>query len=109
MQRLTNRQSRTPTMLVRALLLAAVVLAAWVSGQASAASSGNHESAQAAPPSGTYEESSAAVTLTGAWNRVSDPSASGGGYVASNTAGASISFTFSGDSLVIYRRVDTDG
>ena len=60
-------------------------------------------------PAGTYQEDSPAVVLTGVWSRLADDQASGNGYAVSDTPGDTVQFTFSGDSVVLYRRVDTDG
>ena len=60
-------------------------------------------------PAGRYEETSPAIVTRGNWTQISDPQASGGGYIVSETAGDSVQITFSGESVVLYRRMDVDG
>jgi len=60
-------------------------------------------------PAGVYQEDSPAVVLTGTWTRLTDDRASGGGYAVSDTPGDTAQFTFSGDSVVLYRTLGTDG
>ncbi len=60
-------------------------------------------------PTGKVEEDHTALTLNGSWSRQSDSAASGGGFVASSTNGATATFRFSGDTVTIYRRLDSDG
>ena len=62
-----------------------------------------------AAPNGLYEEDSPAVALTGDWTHASDGRASGGGYAVSTTAGDTVQFTFNGESVALYRLLDTDG
>lgn len=58
---------------------------------------------------GTHEETSPAVALGGAWERVADVRASGGGYLVSRTPGASVEIYFGGDSIELLRSVDDAG
>lgn len=55
------------------------------------------------------EENSSAFTFNGAWTPTRDASASGGAYTSSNTAGASVTFSVTGNNFVLYRRVDPAG
>jgi uncharacterized protein YkwD len=56
-----------------------------------------------------FEENNPAVTLKGTWMQPTDARASGGAYAVSNTAGDTVTFQFTGDTITIYRRVDVDG
>jgi uncharacterized protein YkwD len=56
-----------------------------------------------------YEENNPLVQFNGNWQMVMDANASGGGYAVSNTAGSTVTFTFTGDSLTIYRVMNVDG
>ncbi len=58
---------------------------------------------------GSYEEDSPAVMLTGTWTPVANDSASGKRYALSMAAGDTVQFTFSGDSVTLYRMVSTHG
>ncbi len=55
------------------------------------------------------EETSPSVVRTGTWTSVTDANASAGAYISSSTAGSTLSFNFTGDGLVILRRMNTDG
>lgn len=63
------------------------------------------------PPAadGHYEEDNPALARRGAWRRVADPAASGGAYLASDTAGDRVTLAFGGDRLTLYRRIGPDG
>jgi hypothetical protein len=58
---------------------------------------------------GTHEETSPAVALGGAWERVADVRASGGSYLVSRAPGASAEIVFGGDSIELLRSVDDSG
>ena len=56
------------------------------------------------------EETDPSVVFSqGNWTATADTNASGGSYMLSTTAGATVTFQFTGDSLVLYRRLRTDG
>lgn len=48
---------------------------------------------------GYYEETAPPVTTLGSWQRPVEAQASGGSYLATSTAGASVGFSFFGDTL----------
>lgn len=50
-----------------------------------------------------------AVTLNGAWTPQTDTRAAAGGVSVSNTPGNTVTITFTGDSITLYRRLDVDG
>ncbi len=50
-----------------------------------------------------------AVVLSGAWTQQTDSRATSGGYAVSNTAGNTATIQFAGDSITLWRRLDTDG
>lgn len=56
-----------------------------------------------------YQETDPSVVLDGTWLNHADDHASGGAYLASSTTGDAVHFTFCGDSVTLYRRMDTDG
>jgi uncharacterized protein YkwD len=56
-----------------------------------------------------YEENNPLVIFNGTWTAQANRSASGGGYEVSSTAGNTVTFTFTGDSIVLYRSLDTNG
>ncbi len=58
---------------------------------------------------GTFQEDTPAVVFDGTWNQVADPQASGGGYAVSETPGDTVQITFTGESIAMYRRLDTAG
>lgn len=60
-------------------------------------------------PSGKIEEDNPAISYNGPWGRLPDGSASGGAYMVASQTGATMTVRFSGDTIVIYRRLDTDG
>lgn len=64
------------------------------------------EAAAALPPAGpgTHEETSPAATRSDGWERILAPQVSGGGYLEASQAGASLTFTFSGQivNLVVH-------
>lgn len=55
------------------------------------------------------EENNPAIAFNGAWASMADPQASGGAYMVSNIAGNTVTFQFTGDSLVLYRYLSTGG
>jgi uncharacterized protein YkwD len=55
------------------------------------------------------EENDPSVAYNGAWTSTPDAQASGGSYMMSSTAGATVTFNFTGDSLVLYRYLSTNG
>lgn len=63
----------------------------------------------ATAPAGKIEEDHPSISYSGPWGRLPDGSASGGAYMVSGQTGASLTMRFTGDTLAIYRRMDTDG
>ncbi len=60
-------------------------------------------------PQGKLEENHPSLSYSGPWAPQPDAAASGGGLIVSSQASATMTARFSGDTLVIYRRLDTDG
>lgn len=60
-------------------------------------------------PQGKLEENHPALSYSGPWAQRPDAGASGGGVMASGQASATMTVRFTGDTIVIYRRLDTDG
>jgi uncharacterized protein YkwD len=52
---------------------------------------------------------SPAIKGQGTWSTQSNASASGGAYLQSSSPGDTIAFTFTGDSIALYRLMDTSG
>jgi len=50
-----------------------------------------------------------AVSSQGAWSAQSNPSAAASGYLQDSTAGDTLTFKFTGDSIALYRLVDPNG
>ncbi|MCS7061461.1 MAG: CARDB domain-containing protein [Anaerolineae bacterium] len=63
-----------------------------------------------APPlsNGIYQEDHPQLRYRGSWQRVSDARASGGSYMSASSAGDKLEFVFTGDQVVIYRRIAPD-
>lgn len=61
------------------------------------------------PQTTRVEETDPSVTYTGTWTPQTDPLASGGSYTTSSTAGSTVTFNFTGDTLTIYRLIDPTG
>ena len=57
----------------------------------------------------TYEETNPALVFSGAWQRLNHSYASSGAYQFSSAYGAKMTFTFTGENVVIYRHLTTDG
>ena len=53
--------------------------------------------------------SSTAVTPQGSWSATTNANAAAGGYLESSNMGDSLSFTFTGDSIALYRLMDSNG
>ena len=58
---------------------------------------------------GRIEDDNAALIYKGAWTKTTDPAASGGAYMVSSTAGDTMTYTFTGDTLTVYRYLDANG
>jgi virginiamycin B lyase len=57
-----------------------------------------------------FEENNPAVKLQGSgWSLQTNPNASGGGYAVSSSAGSTVTFSFTGDSIALFRTVNVDG
>ena len=50
-----------------------------------------------------------AVTTQGSWSTITSTSAAAGGYLQDSSAGDTITFKFTGDSVALYRLVDPKG
>jgi hypothetical protein len=55
------------------------------------------------------EETNQAVIFNGNWTTINDPGSSGGSYKVSNSVGDTVTFSFTGDSLALYRYLDPNG
>lgn len=60
-------------------------------------------------PTGKAEEDNALISYSGPWGRLPDNAASGGSYMVASQTGATLTAKFTGDTIAIYRRLDTDG
>jgi uncharacterized protein YkwD len=58
---------------------------------------------------GRIEEDDPSISYSGPWGRLPDGSASGGSYMVASQTGATMTVRFTGDTIAIYRRMDTDG
>jgi len=58
---------------------------------------------------GQHEEDSSGLTWSAGWSAVADSNSSGGEHYASSTMGSQLQLTFSGESLVLYRTLSTQG
>lgn len=55
-----------------------------------------------------FEENNPLVVLNGSWQMTANTAASGGGFVSGNAPGSTISFSFTGDSITVYRMMNVD-
>ncbi len=58
---------------------------------------------------GYYQESNPAVVMSGAWQAVTEPQASGTSQAISDVEGATLSFTFAGENVDLIARLGADG